>query len=231
MSTLTYADYLRMETLLSLQEPRIPETADRAVVLAEQFFIITHQSCELWLKQVGADLSAAADELMPPCDDHDLELSVEFLTRTSELLRVLHDQLLALEKLPVGYFAAFRPYLGTASGAQSAQFRQLARLLGRDEYAGSLYQAFVAAVEYRGLSVPDVCRLGARAGVLHRIAEALLEIGNGYWRWKVTHLALMSKMVGNQEGTGGSSGADYLALRITRPFPELRRIRGRLHES
>jgi tryptophan 2,3-dioxygenase len=231
MSALTYADYLRMETLLSLQEPRIPATADRAVVLAEQFFIITHQSCELWLKQIGADLNAAADALRPPCDVNDLELSVEFLLRTGEVFRVLHSQLLALEKLPIRHFAEFRRYLDTASGAQSTQFRQLTRLLGTDRNPGGLYNALVAAAEYQGYSIPDVCRQGVAAGVLHRIAEALLEIGNGYWHWKIAHLALMSKMVGSQEGTGGTSGVDFLARRIIRPFPELRRLRGQMHES
>ncbi|MDX3659646.1 tryptophan 2,3-dioxygenase family protein [Streptomyces sp. ID05-26A] len=231
MSALTYADYLRMEDLLSLQEPRIPATADRAVVLAEQFFIITHQSCELWLKQMGTDLTAAAEAMTPPCDVSDLELSAEFLLRTGEILRVLHGQLLALEKLPMRHFAEFRRYLGTASGAQSTQFRQLTPLLGNDENSGGLYQALVAAAEYHGYSISDVCRQGVGAGVLHRIAEALLEIGNGYWHWKVAHLALMSKMVGGQEGTGGTSGADFLARRITRPFAELRRLRGQLHEG
>ncbi|MFH8795975.1 tryptophan 2,3-dioxygenase family protein [Streptomyces sp. NPDC017941] len=229
MSTLTYADYLRMETLLSLQEPRTPATAGRAVVLAEQFFIITHQSCELWLKQLGADLDAAAEALVPPCDPHDLELGLEFLLRSCELLKVLKEQVLVLEKLPLRYFADFRPRLDTASGAQSAQFRRLTVLLGNEHHAGSLYEAFAAATAYHGQSVDGVCRRGVEAGVLHRLAEALVDMGNGYWHWKVAHLALVSKMVGEQGGTGRSSGVDFLARRVTRPFPELRRLRGKVH--
>ncbi|WP_255306247.1 tryptophan 2,3-dioxygenase family protein [Streptomyces sp. Wb2n-11] len=229
MSRLTYVDYLRMESLLSLQEPRTPHTAGRAVVLAEQFFIITHQSCELWLKQLGADLDAAAEALLPPCDTHDLELGLEFLLRSGELTRVLQQQLLVLEKLPLRYFAEFRSYLDTASGAQSAQFRRLTTLLGNSHHQGSLYEAFAAAVEYHGQTVDDVCRRGVESGVLHRLAEALVDLGNGYWHWKVAHLALVSKMVGEQGGTGGSSGVDFLARRVTRPFPELRRLRGKVH--
>lgn len=227
--TLTYADYLQMKALLSLQETRTPATAGRATVLAEQFFIITHQSCELWLKQIVADLDAAAEVLTPPCDAGDLETSLEFLLRTGEILHVLHGQLIALEKLPLRYFAEFRPHLGTASGAQSAQFRQLARLMGSGRKQGGLYEAFVAAAGAHGLSLTDVCRQGVRAGVLHRIAEALLDIGNRYWHWKVTHIALMSRMVGNGEGTGGTSGLDFLARRVVMPFSELRRMRGEVH--
>ncbi|MCI4061484.1 tryptophan 2,3-dioxygenase family protein [Micromonospora sp. R77] len=229
MTALKYADYLRLETLFSLQEMRTPATDDRAVALAEQFFIITHQSCELWLKQVVADLDAVVQTLTPPCGPDDLELGVEFLLRTGEILRVLHHQLLALEKLPIRHFVEFRPRLDTASGVQSAQFRQLTGLLGDDRNPGSLYEAFTAAVGYHNLSVAEVCRLGVSARTLHRIVEALLEIGNGYWHWKVAHLALISKMVGNIEGTGGSSGIEFLLRRIIRPFPELRRLRGQLH--
>ncbi|MGW4380381.1 tryptophan 2,3-dioxygenase family protein [Kitasatospora sp. NPDC004531] len=231
MSPLTYADYLRMETLLSLQEPRTPPASSRSVVLAEQFFIITHQASELWLKQLGSDLDAAAEALMPPCDAHDLEIGLEFLLRAGEVLRVLQQQLLVLERLPLRYFAEFRPYLDTASGAQSTQFRRLTALLGGDHHRGSLYEAFAAAAEYHGRTVPEVCRLGVEAGVPHRLAEALVDIGNAYWHWKVAHLALVSKMVGEQSGTGGSSGADFLARRLTRPFPELRRLRGNVHRA
>ncbi|WP_124270197.1 tryptophan 2,3-dioxygenase family protein [Streptomyces sp. ADI96-02] len=231
LSDLTYADYLRMETLLSLQEPRAPHTAGRAVVLAEQFFIITHQSCELWLKQLAADLDAAVESLVPPCDPHDLELGLEFLLRAADIVRVLQQQVLVLEKLPLRCFAAFRPHLGTASGAQSTQFRRLTALLGNEHDPGSLYEAFTAAADYHGQTVPDVCRRGVESGVLHRVAEALVDLGNGYWHWKVAHLALVSGMVGEQSGTGGSSGVDFLARRTSRPFPELRRSRGKVRPS
>jgi tryptophan 2,3-dioxygenase len=231
MAGLTYSEYLQMNTLLSLQETRTPDTAPQEVVLAEHFFIVAHQSCELWLKQVIADLDVVVSMLTPECDLEDIELSVEYLQRASELLRVLYEQVIVLERLPVRYFAEFRPYLGTASGAQSRQFMILGRLIGTDRQPGRLYLAFAAATEYHRSSVAEVCRRGVRAGALHRVAEALLDVGNGYWRWKVAHLGLMSKMIGGQEGTGGTSGTEYLVRRITLPFPELRRHRGRLHEE
>lgn len=231
MTILTYADYLQIDTLLSLQETRIPDTVSRAVVLAEHFFIVTHQSCELWLKQITIDLDAAADAMAPPYGPDDEELALEFLQRSVELLRVLHDQLIALERLPLRHFAEFRPLLDGASGAQSAQFRLLARLLGNDRQQGQLYQAFEQLAEHRGISVPQVCALGPSAGVLNRIADALLDVGNGYWRWKMTHLALVSKMVGSHSGTGGSSGVDYLARRVTLPFPRLRQLRAQVLDA
>ncbi|XTZ13616.1 tryptophan 2,3-dioxygenase family protein [Micromonospora echinospora] len=230
MTTLNYADYLHIDTLLSLQDTRTPDTSGRAVILAEHFFIVAHQSCELWLKQVTFDLEAAADAMALPHGSDDVELTLEFLQRSVELLRVLHDQLVALERLPLRHFAEFRPILDGASGAQSAQFRTLARLLGSDRQQGRLYDAFEQLVASRNTSVLQVCALGPGAGVLNRIADALLDVGNGYWRWKMTHLALVSKMVGNRGGTGGSSGVDFLASRVTLPFPLLRQLRAQVHE-
>jgi tryptophan 2,3-dioxygenase len=231
MTELTYAEYLRADTLLSLQQPRSSGTADRAVVLAEHFFIVAHQSCELWLKQLLADLEAVVDTLASESGAADLELSVELLRRAGDLLRVLHEQVLVLERLPLRHFVEFRPLLGTASGAQSEQFAVLARLIGDDRRRGALYEAFVTAAARSGLSVTQVCRLGPEVGVLHRVAEALLDVGDGLWRWRVAHLGLMSRMVGGEQGTGGSSGIDYLLRRITLPFRELRFRRGELHAS
>lgn len=229
MAELTYADYLNLDTLLSLQVPRTPSSARRAVILSEHFFLVAHQSCELWLKQIIADVEAASDSLRPDHGFADVESSVEFLERAAELLRVLLEQVAALEKLPVRHFATFRPYLGTASGAESEQFRYLDELLGDDRRSGRLYEALTAAVSNSGTSVAEVCRRGPGAGAYHRVVEALLDIGNRYWHWKLGHLTLMSKMVGVGPGTGGTSGADYLMARVTLPFTELRRLRGQLH--
>ncbi|KXK61863.1 hypothetical protein AWW66_11440 [Micromonospora rosaria] len=231
MTTLTYADYLHVETLLSLQEPRTPDTASRSVVLAEHFFIVTHQASELWLKQITVDLDAAAQAMTPPYGPEDDELALEFLQRTTDLLRVLHEQVVALEKLPLRHFAEFRPFLDGASGAQSAQFRVLARLLGGNRQEGRLYRAFERLAGHHGSSVAEVCARGPGAGVLNRLADSLLDVANGYWRWKVTHLALVSKMVGNRDGTGGSTGVDHLARRVTLPFPRLRQLRAQVHQG
>jgi tryptophan 2,3-dioxygenase len=230
MAELNYSSYIQTDALLSLQKTRVPETADRAVIVAEHFFIIAHQSCELWLKQVIEDLTLAQELLRSSHSRADAPvLSAEILQRVSVLLRVLHEHVLVLERLPLRHFVEFRPYLGTASGAQSEQFRALGRLLGDATTEGELYRAFVQAAADRGYTVADICRLGIAGGTLHQIADELLDIGNGYWRWKVAHLGLVSKMVGGQHGTGRTSGADFLLRRITLPFPELRRLRGALH--
>jgi len=231
VSGLTYSSYLQLDKLLSMQEPRTSDTADREVVLAEHFFIVAHQASEIWLKQIIADLLAATDALRPDYGNSDADLCVEYLDRAGRLLALLHDQLIALEKMPLRYFAEFRPHLGTASGAQSRQFHQLDDLLGNDERQDGLYAAFEAHTVAQGMSVGSVCRLGSSAGALHRVAEGLIEVGNGFWRWKIAHLAVISAMLGERPGTAGTSGANYIASRIRLPFWQLRLLRGEVHEA
>jgi tryptophan 2,3-dioxygenase len=203
----------------------------QSVVLAEHFFVIAHQSCELWLKQIIADLDAATDALLPEHGGADAESSIELLQRSAELLRLLHEQLIVLEKLPARHFATFRPYLDSASGAQSEQFRFLANQLGSGRHPSRLYLAFTAAAEHDGTAVAEICQQGPAAGVYHQIVEAMLDIGNAYWRWQVSHLALISRMIGDRQGTGGTSGVPYLVGRMNMPFPELRRLRAQLHDD
>ncbi|RDI55340.1 tryptophan 2,3-dioxygenase [Nocardia mexicana] len=225
MNALTYSDYLDLGTLLSAQNPRTPPESDRSLVLAEHFFIVTHQSCELWFKQLIIDLDAAAEALAMANDPVAAESCTEYLDRSAEILRILSEQIRVLEKLPGRHFAAFRRYLGTASGVQSRQYREIGRLLGNDRRQGRLYEEFAAAVSRAGTSITEVCRSGPAVGVFHRITESLLDIGNRYWQWKIGHVALVSKMLGDRSGSAGTAGADFLLGRITMPFPELRRLR------
>ncbi|WP_153507267.1 tryptophan 2,3-dioxygenase family protein [Streptomyces alkaliterrae] len=226
----TYAAYLRLDDLLKLQEPRTPETdADAATVLSEQFFIVSHQTCELWLKQILGDLAAVEDNFRT-MTTAGLERSVDLLYRVSELLRLLHEQLMALERLPLEDFARFRRYLGTASGAQSHQSHELERVLGSASRPGSLFPAFRAGLERVGADLEEIVEAGVTAGSFHRVVEAMLKVGNGYFQWKVGHVGLVTKMIGEQRGTAGTSGAAHLMTRATMPFTELHELRGRVHE-
>lgn len=230
MVELTYSDYLHLDELLSLQHPRSPGGSDRALLLAEHFFIVAHQAGELWMSQILSDLAAGRDEFAAARGEPDAELGMEHLDRATRILTLQHAQLLVLERLPLRHFAEFRPHLHTASGAQSAQFLRLDSVLADDQHPDSLYQAFAGLVGRQGLTVADVCRRGVGAGVLHRVAEALIELGNTYWRWKAAHMGLMSATLGDRSGTGGTNGLEYLRSRLYLPFAELRRLRGDVHD-
>lgn len=227
MTSLTYADYLKLDQLLSLQQVRVPAELSRRVWASENFFIIAHQCCELWLSQVLIDLDAATDELSE--EDGQLELVLEHLQRVPAILQVLGEHVTVLNKLPVACFSVFRTYLETASGAQSPHFRELDRRLGVGAGHSPIGEAFAAAVGRAGLDLVDLWRLDLLAGPLLRIAEALLDIGQDYWKWKASHLALVARVLGGEPGTGGTTGVDHLLRRVTMPFPELREAQRRAH--
>lgn len=227
---LTYASYLKLDELLTLQEPRTcAYDADLTTTLSEQFFIVSHQTCELWLKQILSDL-AAVEGNFQTMTTAGLERSVDLLYRSSELLHLLHEQLMALEQLPLEDFAQFRQYLGTASGAQSSQSHELERVLGNARRSGSLFLAFRSGLERAGADLEEIVEAGVAAGSFHRVVEAMLRVGNGYFQWKIGHVGLVTKMLGEQPGTAGTSGAAHLMGRATMPFTELHELRGKVHE-
>ncbi|MCE7079583.1 tryptophan 2,3-dioxygenase family protein [Streptomyces sp. ST2-7A] len=226
----TYASYLKLDELLTLQQPRTSEDdADLTTVLSEQFFIVSHQTCELWLKQILGDLAAVEGHFLTMTTSG-LERSVDLLYRSGELLRLLHEQLMALERLPLEDFARFRQHLGTASGAQSSQSHELERVLGSANRSGSLFLAFRSGLERIGADLEEIVAAGVEAGSFHRAVEAMLRVGNGYFQWKIGHVGLVMKMIGEQPGTAGTSGAAHLLGRATMPFTELHELRGKVHE-
>jgi tryptophan 2,3-dioxygenase len=118
---LTYASYLHVEELLSLQTPRSdPPEHD------ETLFIIVHQAYELWFKlllhefdKVKADF--AVGHTYP---------AISTLKRVRTVMKVAVEQVDVVETLTPMSFNSFRERLDKASGFQSSQFRELEFLLG-----------------------------------------------------------------------------------------------------
>jgi tryptophan 2,3-dioxygenase len=220
MTSLSYADYLKLDELLALQHVRVPPELSRRVWASENFFIIAHQCCELWLSQTLVDLHAACDELWEI--EPQLELVVEHLARAQAILVLLQQHVLVLDQLPAACFAVFRTYLEAASGAQSARFYKLDLMLGGKSGPSPLEEALTSAVRAEDLDLVGLWRKDLRSGALLRIADLLLDIGQSYWKWKACHLALVARVLGGESGTGGSSGVEYLLRRMSMPFGNLR---------
>lgn len=224
MASVTYEDYLGLATLLELQAVRRgPE--DSPVGVAEHFFIVTHQSTELWLKQIGKDLELTVQCLDRHGDPASLTLAASLLSRASATLSLLTSHLVLLDRhLDREDFCHFRGALESASGAQSSQFRRLSRLLGvRVGGDGALLTSFVHRVERDGHTLEALFEPGKEVAVLHRVvADGLVGLGDSYLRWLTVHLALVSNMIDDDRGTGGSSGVPFLRSRLEAPFAALR---------
>lgn len=121
-SALTYNSYLAVDELLKLQRPLStgPEHD-------EMLFIIIHQTYELWFKQLIHEFKQAQSAL----EAGDTHYSLSILGRIRTILKVCVAQIDILETMTPLQFNAFRSYLSSSSGFQSAQFRMVEALLGR----------------------------------------------------------------------------------------------------
>lgn len=114
--SLTYAGYLKTEKLLALQAPLSEGPAHD-----EMLFIIIHQAYELWFKQVLHETSHLISLLSAGHRDK----IPHTIKRIRTIIQVLVHQWDILETLTPDQFMTFRGSLGTASGFQSVQFREL----------------------------------------------------------------------------------------------------------
>lgn len=60
------------------------------------------------------------------------------------------------------------------------------------------------------------------------ICERLVDIDEGLQEWRYRHVKMVERTIGHKSGTGGSSGASYLASTLFNPvFPDLWQIRSK----
>ena len=123
----SYISYLKVDELLSLQEPLTPGEHD------ELLFIIIHQTYELWFKQVIHELTA----LQPALEAGDTHRSMALLKRVRTIMKTCVGQVDILETMTPLQFNSFRARLKSSSGFQSAQFREVEAMLGRRDQAGA----------------------------------------------------------------------------------------------
>jgi tryptophan 2,3-dioxygenase len=121
MSTLTYANYLQLDSLLGLQQPRsTPPEHD------EMLFIVIHQVYELWFKEMLHEVEKVKRDF----SGGDLFGAIHTFKRLRTIMKTLVQQLDILETMTPMSFSAFRDRLDTASGFQSYQFREFEFVMG-----------------------------------------------------------------------------------------------------
>jgi len=128
-ASMTYARYLALDDLLAAQHP-ISDRHD------ELLFIVIHQTKELWLKQIIAELHMAmaqvrGDALVP---------AYKGLARVSRIQAVMTLSWDVLATMTPSDYSRFRDVLGSSSGFQSDQFRTVEYLLGLKDGAFLRYQ-------------------------------------------------------------------------------------------
>src|ERR1700751_3298021 len=243
----TYAGYLRLDQLLTAQQPRSAEHD-------EMLFILIHQIYELWFKQLLHEMARLQDKLEAGSTTH----AMRTLRRTLAILKIVVAQLDVLETMTPTQFTKFRDWLGPSSGFESAQFRELEAVLGRRDrmmvarYAEgsaereritaamsrpSLFDSFVRYLAGQGYDVPArIANRDLRAPleasdamqqVLKKVyeddtdatavCELLVDLDEGMQEWRYHHIKMVERTIGGRRGTGGSAGANYLRTTLGQP--------------
>ena len=250
---LTYAQYLKIDELLSLNEPQSDEHD-------EPLFIAIHQVYELWFKQILWELSRVQRTL----GSGDSFSSLATLGRIRTILKVCVSQLDILETMTPLQYNTFRDRLTSGSGFQSAQFREFEFVLGYKRsgvvvdfpgdhrarqrlddrlHSPSLWYSVSELLRRRGWDlgpVADVVESTSPDPIVQRalvelyrsdaaiaeLCERLVDLDEGVQEWRYRHVKMVERTIGNKTGTGGSSGVEYLASTLGRPlFPDLWAIR------
>lgn len=124
-----YWNYIKVEELLALQNGR--EKSDEHLSNDEVMFITIHQIDELWFKLVLRELIAVRDLFAQPVvPEQSLAAAVRGVRRMQEVLGHLASHFTLMETMTTRDYLDFRDKLGSASGFQSGQMREIEILLG-----------------------------------------------------------------------------------------------------
>ena len=133
----TYSEYLRLEELLKLQTGVEGETQN--ISNDELHFILVHQNFELWFKLVINELTCTRNILSSDyVEETKLPQAVHHMERVIETFKLMSQQWRVMETLEPQDFLNFRDELGTASGFESFQMREMESLMGSEWIDGKL---------------------------------------------------------------------------------------------
>lgn len=139
MSGVDYSGYLQLSKILNSQDPESVKAGRPAH--DEMLFIIIHQAYELWFKQIIFEIDSVlevfSEKTIP---EWKMGVAVSRLSRVTEILKLLNDQVKILETMTPLDFLDFRDLVTPASGFQSLQFRLLEIKLGLEIGQRMTYQ-------------------------------------------------------------------------------------------
>lgn len=217
----SYVNYLKVDELLRLQQP-LSDGPEHDELL----FIIIHQTYELWFKQLLHELS----RLRLLLREAKLHPALGALKRVRTIMKTLVSQVDILETMTPLEFNSFRERLEASSGFQSYQFREFERVFARPGIWDDVVTFLrVGSSSVDSVEVESVLLSTYRERPdLSLLLEGLVDLDEGIQEWRYRHVKMVERTIGSQQGTGGSSGADYLKSTLFKPaFPELWAIRAK----
>src|SRR6266481_4196690 len=186
MPPLTYANYLDLETLLTMQKPRsTPAEHD------EMLFIIIHQTYELWFKQLLHEF----EKIKSDFSAGDLFGAIHSFKRVRTIMKVLvaqvdilgYDRLQQLlnERTVIDHFYDFLKTRGAQIPADLKN-RDLTEPNGPNEKVQK-----------------EILRLYKSSPELTILLELMTDFDEGLQEWRYRHIKLVERTIGAKKGTGG----------------------------
>jgi tryptophan 2,3-dioxygenase len=124
-----YSQYLGLKEILNAQNLR--SSLFQKTSHEEMLFIITHQTYELWFKQMLFELDSVMKLFAAPkIQEKDMGVIVARLERIVHIQKFINGQIDILETMTPLDFLDFREFLYPASGFQSFQWRAFESKLG-----------------------------------------------------------------------------------------------------
>lgn len=121
---MSYGDYLHLDAVLTAQAPLSAEHN-------EMLFIIQHQTSELWMKLALHEFHATLE-----CIKNDnLDPGFKMLARVKRIFEQIVQSWSVLATLTPSEYTKMRPSLGSSSGFQSYQYREIEFVLGNKNAA------------------------------------------------------------------------------------------------
>lgn len=177
-----YERYIRTEELLGLQKER-----EDLIHPEESLFQITHQSAELWLKEVDREI----DRVVGHVKAGELHRAADLLFRCERILDLLREQIVILETMdPADYHVIRVHSLGRGSGQESPGFQ---KLLDVGERIGPVVDGLLAE---RGLTPLEIEKEPREHYELHRLLQGMLSYDAAFMKWRFTHMRLAMRIIG-----------------------------------
>jgi len=179
-----YERYLRIPELLALQK-----AAGRLVNPEELLFQTTHQTAELWLKQIDYEIGRAIAFV----ESGEATLAADLFERSTRILDLLREQIVFLETMaPADYHVIRTTSLGRGSGQESPGF---ARLL---DVGTRAWPPFRSLLERSGLTLIELERKPREHQSLFRLVQGMLNYDAAFMKWRYTHLRLAVRIIGSK---------------------------------
>ena len=173
-----YWDYIRVDTLLSLQSGI--GASEEELTNDEVMFITVHQIDELWFKLILREMVAVRTLFArAPVPEQALASAVRGIRRMETILHQLAAHFALMETMTTRDYLAFRDKLTGASGFQSAQMREIEIVMGLPEVErvplGHEGSYLTALKEHDGSESPALTRVRARLADKPSLRDAVLE--------------------------------------------------------